>query len=234
MEAVRLRVEGPEPRAEGGEGAGYPLVAAVRLGGQRVPEPDRLLRDGLAGAGRVATGLPQGVVERDRAAIPEADGVPAAGLADDAEVGRRPCGDARRAGGAHRLLAHRPHDRHAGVQRRGRERGGGGEGRERPLGVDRSPPVEDAVLDPDRDDAGDRVDMPEEHDVPGAVSDGPDGVPGGVDLGPEATRRHLAAELLHRGALVAGGARDRDQATQQGDVCQVVLARRQRVRRVRR
>ena len=91
--------------------------------------------------------------------------------------------------------------------------------------------MQDAVLDPDRDDPRHGVDVAEEDDVPGAVADAADGVAGGVDLRLQATGGHLPAEVGDGGCFVSGRARDRDEALEQIDVALDVLTAGERLRR---
>ena len=60
--------------------------------------------------------------------------------------------------------------------------------------------------------------MPQEHHPAGTGADDADGVAGAVDLDPEATRLHLATELIDRWPLLVRQAGNRHQPLQQVDV----------------
>src|SRR5215217_1906550 len=152
------------------------------------------------------------------AAVAEADGVPAAWLADNAVIWRIPGGDGSGAGRTETLLPDCSDDRDRRAELRRGRRGRGNEGAERSLGVDRAAAPQLAVLDADRDVTGDRVDMPEEHDLALTSADDANRVASVVDLGAKAARIHLTAELCHGRLLVVGQTRNLDQTPQQFDV----------------
>ena len=157
-------------------------------------------------------------MEPERAAVPEANGIPAAWLADDAEIRSIPRGDGPGAGRSKPLLSDRSDDGDCRTKVRGSRRGRSDEGAERSLGVDRAATPQLAVLDADSDLSRDRVDMSEEHDPARSAADGPDCVTSGVDLSTKAARLHLPAELGDGGTLVVGQTRDLDESPQELDV----------------
>src|SRR5215217_2304629 len=148
------------------------------------------------------------------AAVAEADGVPAAWLADNAVIWRIPGGDGSGAGRTETLLPDCSDDRDRRAELRRGHRGRGNEGAERSLGVDRAATPQLAVLDADRDVTGDRIDMPEEDDLALTGTDDPDRIASGVDPGAKAARLHLPAELGNGRMLVVGQTLNLNQSPQ--------------------
>src|SRR5688500_11564863 len=121
-------------------------------------------------------------MEPDRAAIPEADGIPAARLADDAIVRSVPRGNGSGAGRAEALPADRADDGDCRAEIGGSGRGRGDKGAEGSLGIDGAAAPQLAVLNANGDVPGDRVDVAEQDDPACPRADGSNGIAGGVDL----------------------------------------------------
>jgi len=162
-----------------------PLPAPVVLLRQRddaQPEGHRLLGRGGRLAGSVRRWARQAVVDEQPPLVAEGDAVPAARLANDGALGRIAPGDVARPARGGGLLLHGADDADAHPRPGAQPRCGHDHGGQRPLGVHRSPTVEERPVAAHRHLARHRIQVAEEHDLPRPVAEVAHGVAGAIPL----------------------------------------------------